>query len=529
MNKIKTIRTIVLAAIVAYGTVSCNKYLDVLPDNRAELNTEEKIAKILVSAYPQQAYILSAEISSDNVDDYGVGNPNTERLLDELFYWKDVTEVDTDSPKLLWEACYKAIASANEALNAIQELGNPTSLDAQRGEALVARAYNHFILVNIFAQHYSKQHSAADLGITYMTAPEQTLNPSYKRNTVAEVYENIKKDLETGIPLIQDGVYGNTPKFHFNKAAANAFAARVALYTQDWGKAVSYADAAIGINPTGNMRDNVALAGKGVGEVTPLAAFYASSSEKANLLLQTAYSDAGLIFGNYYTGSRYSHGKIVSEKETFLSNTPWGTRTSSGYIPQVFRYSGTNIDKHLVARVAYLFEFTDPVAQIGYRRAVYAPLTTEEALLTRAEAYIMTNQYDKAVQDMRYWVNNNLVTPPTTFTVASINTWANSLQYYTPQAPTPKKKLNPEFTIADATQENLLHCVLFIRRLETMHTGLRWFDVKRYNIEVPRRVITSAAAVGSVDDANALKIRDNRMAIQLPQDVIAAGLEPNPR
>lgn len=510
------------------GLSSCDKYLDVMPDNRAELNNETKIDKLLVSAYPEQAYLSSAEFSSDNVDDYGASNPNNERLIEQLFRWTDVTEVGTDSPKDLWEACYSAISSANQALAAIEEMGNPSTLNAQRGEALAARAYNHFILVNVFAQHYTKEHAATDLGITYMLAPETELNPKYERNTVAEVYSYIGEDLATAIPLIDDSSYGATPKFHMNHAAANALAARVALYMQKWEDAVRYATAAVGTNPSSMLRDNVKLSANAVNGVTDLAVFYNSSAEAANLFLQTAYSNQGLFFGAYYVGSRFSHGNYIASTETILSDAPWGSRSSTGYIPRAFVYSGTNLDKVLMARVSYMFEYTDPVAGIGYRRGVYAPFTTEETMLVRAEALIHLKRYNEAVVDMKRWVNNTLTAPPANFTVESINNWAESLAYFTPKMPTPKKKFNAEFPIEVGTQENMLHALLFIRRIETLHLGLRWFDVKRYGIEIERRVMASGQ-VSSVESATKLTPRDNRQALQIPQDVISAGLTPNPR
>ena len=42
-----------------------------MPDSRAELDTEKKVVKMLVSAYPDNTYNMCAEFSSDNVDDYG--------------------------------------------------------------------------------------------------------------------------------------------------------------------------------------------------------------------------------------------------------------------------------------------------------------------------------------------------------------------------------------------------------------------------------------------------------------------------
>ena len=59
----------VLAMTVALS--SCDDFLDEMPDNRTELDTEAKITSMLVSAYPETNYALLAEMSSDNADDNG--------------------------------------------------------------------------------------------------------------------------------------------------------------------------------------------------------------------------------------------------------------------------------------------------------------------------------------------------------------------------------------------------------------------------------------------------------------------------
>ena len=62
------------------------------------------------------------------------------------------------------------------ALNAIEEKGNPASLDPQRGEALVCRAYCHFMLANIFCNAYDT-HASQSLGVPYMEEVETTVSP----------------------------------------------------------------------------------------------------------------------------------------------------------------------------------------------------------------------------------------------------------------------------------------------------------------------------------------------------------------
>lgn len=520
---------------------SCNKYLDELPDNRAELNNADKISRILVSAYPTNSYIMQTELSSDNADDYGATNPYSSRILEQIYEWKDQTENDDDAANAFWEASYKAIASSNAALAAIEEAGNSESLNPQKGEALVARAYNHFMLVNVFGLHYNKATSKTDLGVTYMLKSETTLSPKYTRNTVEEVYNLAIKDLEEGIPLIDDSKFMNSSaaKYHFNKTAAYAFAARLYLFMGEWEKALDYSTKALGIDPSSSLRNYA--------QVIPFASVfnnasreYNSSTLKANYLILTAGSNIGLTFGPYYENSRFNHNAYIAKKETLFAIAPYlapsnwpgidaGTTNivSTNYRIRAYVYGGTNLDKSLLPHLAYMFEYTDPVAGIGYRRAVVSEFTSEEAMLTRAEANIHLKKYSEALSDMQLWAGNT-VNFASLMSEERINQWADHFAYYQPNSPSPKKKFNNnEYGIVSGTQENMLHAVLFMRRIQTLHTGLRWFDIKRYGIELNRRTL-AGGTVGSVS-SNILKSDDKRRAIQLPSDVISAGLTPNPR
>lgn len=522
MKKINLIPAILMAICFS----GCDDFLDVMPDNRAEINTPEKVQKLLVSAYPSNDYLLTTEVSSDNLDDYGETNPNFDRFLTQLFNWIDVTESNNESPSRVWEACYRAIASANQALSAIEELGSPESLNPSKGEALICRAYAHFILTNVFCLHYSPQHADTDLGVPYMEKSETELNPTYERPSVAKDYELIAKDIEEGIGLINDATYA-VPKYHFNKKAANALAARFYLYYQDWDNAIKYATNALGEAPQTLLRNNAELATYPRDPLADVSIQYISASSKANFLLITAYSNLGRMFGASSSGSRYAHGKFIAQTETLLSIGPWGNFVSRGtFHLDPWVYTGTNLDKVLLPRVPNIFEYTDPVSGTGYRRTVYAAFTAEETLLVRAEAYILKKDYTNALKDMNLWVANTLKNGYV-LTEQDIIAWNEIFPYYEPQKPTPKKRLNPDFDLEEGKQENYIQCLLYMRRHETIHTGLRWFDMKRYGMETTRRVIGSGTTVASLGET--LKKRDNRYAIQIPLDVVAAGITPNPR
>ena len=520
----KRISYIILTGALSIFLTSCDKYLDVVPDNRTELDTKDKIKKLLVSGYSRGSHYLITEMSTDNIDDNGISYTTLSSAEREAFYRLEFTETTQDSPNAIWQGFYSAIAVANQALEAIEDLGNKNGeLNAEKGEALLIRAYNHFMLANIFCQHYSPIHANQDLGIPYIEAPETDVNPSYSRGTVAEVYQKIARDLEEGIPLINDGNY-DVPKYHFNKAAAYAFAARFYLYYLDYNKSIHYATLALGQNPAALMRDWEALGKESNWEVVTNA--YINNNSNANFLLKCVASNWPLVYGPWNTGTRYTHGTEITSKETTGSSGPWGAYTD--FHRNYFSY--TSLPKTVSPKFGRYFQYIDQVAGIGYPHMVITEFTSEETLLCRAEAYFMQGMYDEGVADLNTLLDAycsthyKLTKEDNALDRGSIPRYYKNREYYTPTDATVKKKLNPDFEI-DEYQENFIHCVLHLRRIITLHEGLRWYDIKRYGIEVVRRKVDLRIEVLP----EPLVKRDLRCAIQLPASVISGGLEANPR
>lgn len=151
---------------------------------------------------------------------------------DTELYVETVTASEgQDTPVYFWSQTYTAIAHANQALDAIDAVENTDDAykKAIKGEALVSRAYSHFLLANIFCLHYDETTASSELGIPYITAPETDLIVKYKRGTLQETYKKIEKDLTEGIALLSDDYYVGSGKYHFNKGAAYAFASRFYL------------------------------------------------------------------------------------------------------------------------------------------------------------------------------------------------------------------------------------------------------------------------------------------------------------
>jgi hypothetical protein len=527
MKRNKLIYSAVVLAFGCMALTSCNSYLDEMPDNRTTIDSEDKVKNLLVSAYFTQDYNVFTEYLSDNVDEYL--NSNTGKFIDEIYKWQDPTQTNNESPESFWQTAYSCIVAANTALEGIDKLGaTTTTLKECKAEALMARAYAHFMLVNIFSMNYNSATSSKDLGIPYQYATGSTIGVVPDRGTVAQVYENIDKDIQEAIPLLGD-THLTVPKYHFNMKAAYAFACRFYLYYEKWDEAIKYANLCLGSSPKSMLRDWKYESTEIASQIQPRAQHYVSSELNCNLLLTTGYSAAGLCFGNYSTWKKYAHGPYLDVHETSRAANIWG---SAALYDGTKIYAGTGFSYNIFWRVPYLFQYTDAVAGIGYYKSIFPVLTTDECLLNRAEAYIMTKQYDLAAADLTMWMQN-FTKSTMTLTPDNIKTFYNAASYsyddVTGLEGTIKKHLHPAFTIdaEGSTQETMLQCVLGFRRLETMPWGLRWFDIKRYGIEIVRRKMDLGG--NPVEKTDFLSKDDPRRALQLPSKVLDAGVAANPR
>ncbi len=513
---------------------SCSDQLDTLPDNRTTLDTPKKIVGLLVTAYPDRTPTLFNEWMSDNTDYMGAQNSQGNRGGDQYFFWQEQTEGGNDSPEMVWMLYYEGVYKANEALAAIEDQGGPKNdiLRNSKGEALLIRAYDHFILANEFCRPYNGKTSTKDAGLYYATgiADFSAAAEQSNRGTVADVYEKIAADIEAGIPLLNDTY--EVPKYHFNKQAAYAFATRFYLYYEKWEKAKEYADKLLGSNPAASLRDYRALQAMPLSksdQAVKSAEAYCSASADCNLLVQTSVSNAGMALGPWLISKRYTLTNYLSETELFNSNNIWGT--SSNLIWKPFTVNSGENNFALLMKLPREFEVRNTTTGSGYLRTLNVDFTMDEALLNRAEAEIMLGQNDAACADMTIWMKNFFNTN-VTLTPTSVQTYFKTVPYAYADAakmvPSFKKHISPRFTIdaEGSVQESLLQCLLNFRRIETVHQGMRWMDIRRYNIEIPRRLIGANGKPSK--NLDWLEKDDPRQVVQIPQSIREAGVAGNP-
>ena len=486
-------------AILLMLLSSCSEVLDETPDNRTTIDTPEKIAELLVAAYPEAAYVPFLEPMSDNAIDKGTSATSEFRVNEEMYFWRDLNDTDADTPTNYWNQAYEAIAQANQALASIEELGGGSALNALKGEALLCRAYGHFMLVNIFSKRYNPATAESTLGIPYILEPETVLIGSYERGTIANVYNNIQKDLEEGLPLIRDD-YG-IPTYHFTKKAAQAFASRFYLTIGEWGKVITSSNLVLGANTQPEILRDMSFA-TSLTFQNQVALYTSSTTQPANLLLVSGNS----LYNRIEGVAQYQLGANVFS-QIFTNNI-----TGKGWSYDIFtRGGGSN---RLTPKYREYFRFTNQAAGIGNAFVTFVLLSTDEVLLNRAEAYAMLGRLDDSAND----INLLLSTKTDGYDAATDQlAVADIANFYLGQDP---NLYTPFYTIP-AESMPLVSAVLDIKRTVFYNEGLRWFDIKRHNIALEHLDVFGNSTL--------LPKNDNRRAIQIPEVAQTFGIEQNPR
>ncbi len=544
------------------GLPSCKDFLDAAPDTRVELVTVQQLRELLVTGYMSYNYAIVGELSSDNVIDNNSPNEDGQRYNlsaydlgdEELYAWKDVkSNIDGNSPSGVWSGCYHAIATANAVLERIEELEKDPSgltegelelMSAVKGEALLIRAYHHFILVNIFCMPYQGDNPVTVngrtvdyQGVPYMTKPETEVKPHYERGTVADDYRMIEADIEAGLPLINDAIY-EVPKYHFNRAAANAFAARFYLFKRDYEKVVKYADAAFnGVDPSEMMSD-IWSHRNSLYYIRDIGRYY-TETKRANVFL---------CFSSYSTWARRAHGyryqchreakrATIEGPGPSWKNCRWrNTRTNETFSmhPCFNGLCGSAGDaeygKYFAGTMAEQFEYTDKLAGIGYAHMVRAEFTAEETLLCRAEAKLFLGDKEGCFADLKIWDDSKQKIGEENSGLQELTPELIEL-FYSQQDEGRRWGIMKEIRIDEVCPSDKYHltedmmafmqCIQHYRRIETIHNGMRWFDIKRYGLSFTYKI--------GKNRVERLYTLDPRYAIQIPSEVLSAGFTENPR
>lgn len=246
----KKYKLILLAFVVGAGITSCSDWLDTQPEQSISeelaFSSPETARAVMLGGYTgmfAQGYygrdmIIAPELLSDNAK---ISLTNSGRLLGE----STNDERSHIGDQAFWTACYDVINRVNLVLANIGTTPGITEAEANsiRGEAYFLRGLVYFDLVRVYGRNPNFLINNFDLGVPILLTPFDGLDEDAfpARNTVNEVYEQSKSDLNQAIALL-----GNTQQpFRASQVAAKAILSRVHLYLQEWQDAADMATEAI--------------------------------------------------------------------------------------------------------------------------------------------------------------------------------------------------------------------------------------------------------------------------------------------
>lgn len=583
---IKTIKYIALG-LGCVTMASCSDFLDQPADERTDITIhsvadEANVIQMLNTAYPEANYAWVAELMSDNLTDnlcpHLPSNPSSSKPVlshynfgssakydDELFRFEPAntaTYNDWDSPGFIWSLFWSSVNTTNYIINSIDDWETRSNdalgdkIKAARAEAKLIRAYDHFILANIFCQTYRDENSSTqDIGLPYVTQPEENLIVTYERGNVADLYKMIEKDLEDGLKDISNINLDASYKYHFNEDAAHAFAARFYLFTRQYDKVIEHANAVLTEN---------------------------DAEAKKKLLNYSIFEDCAMFtdFGNKWQHPSTSNNLMLTCTASLLSRKIWGYRYSysgekcqetimfrtkpllwSGYpipVQSLVNFSAASTSQadygFTSSKINEEFEYSNKLAGIGTPHIVQRTFTGNSLLLERAEAKIMLGQFDEAVEDLMLYWNYSYesmtektrkeyekewkeLTPELILSAYAARTepvkvkdpvTGESHMVDSTFIPSPNSffqdewvenahSVSPEFNIPDGASP-YLNCLNDFRRWENNYEGMRFFDLKRWGIPYVHKI-------GLDTDIYELPSNSPKRAVEIPWETISSGLE----
>jgi hypothetical protein len=159
------------------------------------------------------------------------------------------------------------------------------------------------------------------------------------------------------------------------------------------------------------------------------------------------------------------------------------------------------------------FKYTNVSAGIGEPYVAEVLLSYDEFFLNRIEAHVMTGQISLANDELEYFLSTRTEDYDET---TDILTEAGIVAQY----PVVPDEYTPFYTMT-AVQTSYIKAIAETRRRDFIHEGMRWFDIKRFNIVVNHEIDNKPT--------NVLAKNDNRRALQIPLHASTNGVETNPR
>ena len=479
----------ILYIVLLFVSVSCGNFLEEYSQNASYVNSVDDLDELLLggayfprstsmsdqlSAFPCSFLHILADESQERVGTDGtvaVGKtPYTFEGAFGLYVWRewpftyyDGTVYDDNN----WDAFYQRISVVNSILEEAEDLepedeAEQAQLNRILGECYYLRAWNYFMLSNLYGAAYDARNPEDGRGVTLkLTAKIE--DTKFSRASTGEVYRQMAADLTLAAELLEAGEPAPS-KIHVSAVAAYALLSRVYLYMEEYEEAVEAADKVTGYA----LYDLVAryVAGSGESflttdnpEVIHAQGSYAMNKVHAgNGYVMTNYEmyqdpvTGGWVFGPVQKAMAFGDSYGVSSQLAGLFNE--NDARYSAFFARAYEATWLVCRKYRAA-INELVPETDPVTggaigsetTTGTDFSEFASVRYAEVVLNKAEALACSGS-GEATTVMREFL---------------------ATRYYEmPEIPT--------------EQGALIEFIRQERYKELCFEGHRWFDLRRYAV-----------------------------------------------
>lgn len=422
---------------------SCDNFLDITPTGKVIASTAEEYRNLLTNEYkyfPKDRHmttvrtdelLFSASTSSSDLDAY----------LD-LWLWKDENPSPTTS-YFSWRTYYHNIYIANYIIEKQGEMTNSNATEVNQlvGEAYMMRAYDLFLLVNLYAEAYTHCNPATTRGVPMLLQADVNAIP--RSSSVEAVYQQVLSDIAQAEQRMNVQLWEVGKRYRFNTQSAQALRARTYLYMGRWQEALTAAKAVIAMHPDLEDLNNLgSLLPDDFQSVENIVALEYFSSNLSSVISQPAASYINM----YRTGDQR---KTRYYKRA--TSTTWTLQKSDGYC------SFRSAEAYLTAAEASVqlgdltgaIDYLKPLLVKRLNTTAYNDALTLMAAMNQAQ--LLQEIIDERGRELAFeghrWYDLKRTAKPALTRTWSGQTYTLTPEKYTMRFPTEAVEANPEIEI----------------------------------------------------------------------------------
>lgn len=379
---------IILSTLTILGLfTSCNKWLDLQPKGKILLTSAEEYGMLFdnITSYGisdiaylnDEGWVNAQTVASV----WGAPNLTTANFLYLMDYDRSLNADGNSGTNgtTMYQTLYQRIARVANTI--IYEKDDMSGTEAEKAtviaESKMLRAYAYFLLINMYAKPYDKATAANDGGVPLKLDPYIETQPEPAKSTVAEVYQQIEKDIDEAIPDLNANA--KTP-YRFNKAAAYALKAKVYLFKKEYDACIAAALQSYQLNH----------------QVYDLVNLVSASTNRPSTPLY-ATGEENLFFAASAISYIYIGQELIDLYKTGLQ-----ANGQSGNVSDV----RLNLYKQPAATIK---DYKSMLAWVPNSKE-YAPntvgITTTEVMLMLAECYARKGQYELAKEYLKPYLTS---------------------------------------------------------------------------------------------------------------------------